>query len=194
MEAPLRVSGMEGSSAGWHSTRSIMGKSSSMNSFPSPDTPGLSGARTFLAVRIPDLVANSTTVSCSERTEVKRKCAEASVACPQSSTSAAGVNHRSWNRGAAPVAEESRRRKAVSERLNSAATDCNHRSSAALAASSRRHTAAGLPLNGSAVKASTTAYWIGFLVIAPRNELRSFPGLWPPPAAASKFPCGIWSG
>ena len=70
-------------------------------------------------------------------------------------TSAAGVNHRSWNRGAAPAAEESRRRKAVWERLNSEATDCIHRSSAALAASSRRHTAAGLPLNGPAVKAST---------------------------------------
>lgn len=67
-----------------------------------------------------------------------------------------GVNHRSWNSGTAPAAEDfSRRRKAVSEMLNSAATDCIHRSSAALAASSRRHTAAGLPLNGSAVKAST---------------------------------------
>jgi hypothetical protein len=69
-------------------------------------------------------------------------------------TSAAGVNHRSWNLGAAP-SEASRRRKAVWERLSSTEIACSHRSSAILAASSRRHTAAGLPLNGSAVKAST---------------------------------------
>ena len=85
-EAPFRVSGMDGSSAGWQSTRSIMGKSSSMNSFPSPETAALAGAATFLAVRTPDLVANSTRVSCSARTDVKRKWAEASVAWPQSST------------------------------------------------------------------------------------------------------------
>uniref|UniRef100_A0A0A9H0G0 Uncharacterized protein n=1 Tax=Arundo donax TaxID=35708 RepID=A0A0A9H0G0_ARUDO len=37
---------------------------------------------------------------------------------------------------------------------------------------------------------------MGFLAIAPRNQLRCFPGLWPPPAAAallSQF-CGVWSG
>lgn len=70
-------------------------------------------------------------------------------------TSAAGVNHRSWNRGAAAAGDKeppSSRRKAVSERLNSAATACIQHSSAA---ASRRHTAAGLPLNGPAAKAST---------------------------------------
>lgn len=71
-------------------------------------------------------------------------------------TSVLGVNHRSPNRGAAAAAElESRRRKAVWDRLNSVATACIHRASAARSASSRTHTDAGLPLNGSAVKAST---------------------------------------
>ena len=74
-------------------------------------------------------------------------------------TSVTEVNQRRWNRGvAAPVGqEESRERKAVCERLNSTATDCIQRASPAgeEASSSRKHTAAGLPLNGSAVKAST---------------------------------------
>jgi hypothetical protein len=49
-----------------------MGRSSSMNVFPSPEPPALAGAGTFLAMRIPDLVANSMSASCSARTEVKR--------------------------------------------------------------------------------------------------------------------------
>ena len=75
-------------------------------------------------------------------------------------TSVTEVNQRRWNRGVAAAAagqEESRERKAVWERLNSVATDCIQRASpaGAEASSSRKHTAAGLPLNGSAVKAST---------------------------------------
>lgn len=49
---------------------SIVGRSSSMNSFPSPKAPAVIGAGTFLAVRIPDLVANSISASCSARMEV----------------------------------------------------------------------------------------------------------------------------
>lgn len=56
---------------------------------------------------------------------------------------------------AAAELESSRRRKAVWETLNSAATACIHTASTARAASSRTHIAAGLPLNASAMKAST---------------------------------------
>ena len=70
-------------------TKSIMG-SSSMNRFPSPETPVAAG--TFLAMKTPDLVTNSMAALCSARTNLKRKCTEASVAWPQRS---AGHNYAS---------------------------------------------------------------------------------------------------
>jgi hypothetical protein len=59
-----------------------------------------------------------------------------------------GVNQRNRQRPASPAG----RRKAVSDRFISAATACIQAGSAS---ASSRHTAAGLPANGSAVKAST---------------------------------------
>ena len=74
-------------------------------------------------------------------------------------TSRTGVNQRIRNSAApAPVGPE-RAKNAVMGVLNSAATACIHRSSrgspSSPAPSSRRQTAAELPLNGSSVNAST---------------------------------------
>ena len=83
--------------------------------------------------------------------------AAASVAWPQRSTSTVGVNQRS--RHPSP----SFRRKAVSERFISAATDCSH---ASARSSGRMQTAAGFPANGRSVNASTQK--IGTLIARPK--------------------------
>ena len=73
-------------------------------------------------------------------------CAAARVAWPHSSTSASGVNQRSSYSSPAGT------RKAVSDRLFSAATACSRVSSGQ---ASSGHTAAGLPAKRREVKAST---------------------------------------
>src|SRR5262249_42240045 len=78
---------------------------------------------------------------CSQRT-----CAEASVACPQRSTSTVGVNQRRFQ------SEPARSRNAVSARFISAAMPCRHASSRG---AESRQTAAGLPAKGRSVNAST---------------------------------------
>lgn len=77
----FRVKGIDGSSLASHPTTWSAGKSSSMKNFSFPSFDWL----IFLAVKIPDLVTNST-VSCFTRTDVNRKWAAASVAWPQRST------------------------------------------------------------------------------------------------------------
>ena len=82
----------------------------------------------------------------SRRPACARAWAVATVACPQSSTSDTGVNHRR------PNASPSGHVKAVSDRLSSRASACIPRSGPGPA---RRHTAAGLPVKGPSQNAST---------------------------------------
>src|SRR6185503_18073052 len=93
-------------------------------------------------------------------------CALASVACPQSATSTAGVNQR--RRKPSP----SGCRNAVSLRFISPATRCIHASSRG---PDNTHTAAGLPPNGFAVKASTTwtVRFTRFRASLPRKQKRA---------------------
>ena len=84
-----------------------------------------------------------------EPCSVARTCAVANVACPHRSTSDPGVNQRSSH---SPATTVDGWQKAVSERFISRATSCIHSSSAG---AFRMQTAAGLPLKGRSVKAST---------------------------------------
>src|SRR4051812_24796067 len=98
-----------------------------------------------------------------------RTWALASVACPQRSTSTVGVNQR---KSKAHASSTRRTRNAVSDRFISRATCCIHVSSRLCG---RMHTAAGLPLNGTAVKASTcTIDWLmsTMIVRADRRQPR----------------------
>src|SRR5215207_2527487 len=103
----------------------------------------------LVAVSTPLRVSKCAAASDGRRRASQRTCALASVAWPQRSTSTVGVNHRSPNRPAPP---SSSWRNAVSDRFISAATACIQGGSTG---SSRRHTAAGLPVKAPDAKAST---------------------------------------
>jgi hypothetical protein len=100
----------------------------------------------FVAVRSPLCVWKRATLSRARIPSSHRTWAAASVACPQSLTSTAGVNQRR------PKPSDTGTGKAVSARFISRATACIQAGSAAARS---RHTPAGFPLKGSAVKAST---------------------------------------
>src|SRR4051794_36429888 len=78
-----------------------------------------------------------------------RMCAVAKVACPHRSTSVRGVNHRNHLGSVLSVTSTN----AVSDRFNSAATDCIH---ASLGDPSNGTTPAGFPEYGEELNASTT--------------------------------------
>ena len=97
-------------------------------------------------VSVPESVSKAIAWSRGTRPVSQSTNAAASVACPQSSTSFTGVNHRRFQ--LAP----SGKRNAVSECFSSAATCCIH---AASAGPSGIQTPAVFPRNGELVKAST---------------------------------------
>jgi hypothetical protein len=71
-DTPFRVRGMDGSSLAPHPTTWSSGKFSSMKNFIIPSFEPKFDLHILLAIRRPDFVTNST-VSCSRRTDVKRK-------------------------------------------------------------------------------------------------------------------------
>lgn len=109
MEAPFSVAGIDGISVGSQSVTGMAGKFNSIEKcspallFEGLVVSNCLSPSTFSALRSPDFVMNSTLLVLT-KPEVKRKCAEAMVACPQSLTcdkimleSSAPMNLENWN-------------------------------------------------------------------------------------------------
>ena len=112
-----------------------------------PGSPSPPGRRALYSVKTPLWVWKRITFAAGTRPVAHRTWADASVACPHSSTSTVGVNQR---RSQSPSGRG--RMKAVSAWFISLAAACIQ---AARGPASGRQTAAGLPANGRSVNAST---------------------------------------